>query len=202
MRKRSIFILICWIILGFFLYIGYAENFDLPILNLPPAYSYLPALLQTQESTIVFLITGLVLGIVSIAMFFSKPDDAYVRRQIREFEGKKQDPDKKPRKVVSSGIGTSIRNGITRYSKRYSKSQAAIEREASKLTMEEAWIGLRDSYWDGRIKSLKKLEPDIHKEIIYWENHLNDYNTYMAMKLIFKLPYYEYDFWVRRNIRT
>ena len=75
MRKRSIFILICWIILGFFLYIGYAENFDLPILNLPPAYSYLPALLQTQESTIVFLITGLVLGIASILcgfiMFFS-----------------------------------------------------------------------------------------------------------------------------------
>ena len=68
--------------------------------------------------------------------------------------------------------------------------------------MEEAWIGLRDSYWEGRIKSLKKLEPDIHKEIIYWENHLNDYNTYMAMKLIFNLPYYEYDFWVRRNIRT
>lgn len=82
---------------------------------------------------------------------------------------------------------------------RYSKYGLASEKKAEELTIEEAFRGLRDSLWEMRRKYLKKEHPEVYKEIIYWENHLKEYNLYLGMKWLFGIPFGEYDHWVRRE---
>lgn len=65
------------------------------------------------------------------------------------------------------------------------------------MSKQEAFIELRKSFWIFRRDSLRRFEPKIFEEITYWETHLEDYLTYMGLKLIFGLPYKEHDFWVK-----
>jgi len=68
MRKAVFFIVLCWAAFGFFLYLGYSESYGLPQFDLPIEYAYLPEALRTQESAIILLISGLLMGLVSYAV--------------------------------------------------------------------------------------------------------------------------------------
>lgn len=100
--------------------------------------------------------------------------------------------------TTKRGVGMRIIDGIESYSYRYLETEAVIERRANELTQQEAWEGLRKSFWDTRRKTLRNLYPEIYRGMVYWEQHLDEYHTYMGMKLVFNLPYEEHDFWVRR----
>lgn len=96
-------------------------------------------------------------------------------------------------------MGVSIVDGVTRYSRRFTQSPAMLEAIAREYTMEEAWIKLRTDFWDTKRRNLKRFNPEIYEQIMYWENHLDEYYVYMNMKRLFDLPYVDNDFWVRRR---
>lgn len=78
------------------------------------------------------------------------------------------------------------------------ESEWEIRRKASYLTVEEAWRGARDAFWEVRRESLQMFLPHIYKEIMYWENRPDQYVQYMGFKYLFNIPYVEHDFWVRK----
>lgn len=214
MRKAAFFILICWAAFGFFLYLGYSENFDLPQFDLPIEYAYLPMTLRTQESAVILFISGLVLGLISYAIIFPS-NSAYNTRgvndeippqlgksidsMIRKHGIKTSTHVSQINRVQKSKMGVSIIDGVTRYSRRYTPSPAMLEEIAREYTIEEAWAILRTDFWDTKRRNLKRFNPEIYNQIMYWENHLDEYFVYMNMKLLFNLPYVENDFWVRRR---
>ncbi|MCK4415508.1 MAG: hypothetical protein KAY32_18375 [Candidatus Eisenbacteria sp.] len=104
----------------------------------------------------------------------------------------------KPVQTTKRGVGMRIIDGIESYSYRYLETEAAIQRKANELTQQEAWEGLRKSFWDTRRKALREVYPEIYRGMVYWEQHLDEYHTYMGIKFVFDLPYKEHDFWVRR----
>lgn len=227
MRKAAFFILLCWAAFGFFLYLGYSENFDLPQFDLPIEYAYLPMVLRTQKSAIIFGISGLALGLISYAIIFPSNGTYYTRGPRRDafryrsdqWAGDKVSPQlsksidsmikkhginpstrfPETNRVQNGKMGMAIIDGRTVYSRRFSQSPAMLEKRASDFTIEEAWAILRTDFWDTKRRNLKRFNPEIYEQIMYWENHLDEYFIYMNMKLLFNLPYVENDFWVRRR---
>jgi len=96
-------------------------------------------------------------------------------------------------------MGVAIIDGVTIYSRRFTQSPAMLERIASEYTVAEAWALLRTDFWDTKRRTLKRFNPEIYEQIVYWENHLDEYFVYMNMKRLFNLPCLEQDFWVRRG---
>jgi len=215
MRKYSFFILLCWAVFIFFLYLGYSENFDLPRFELPIEYAYLPMALRTQESAIMLLISGLVLGLFSFAILFPSKRADYaggvydeISPEVRKLIDlptaghEKHDPTSVPKIIRGNKakMGTAIIDGRTVYSRRFTQSPDALEKMASEHTVEEAWAILRTDFWDTKRRNLKRFNPEIYEQIMYWESHLDEYFVYMNMKRLFNLPYLEQDFWVRRKL--
>jgi len=214
-KARTILIVLCWAAYGFFLYLGYSEIFDLPQIELPIEYAYLPVALRTFESEIMLLISGLVLGLISYAILFpSNPTDLTgvvndeippkLEKLIDSMTKGLEKYEPKPFPEITRGkaaeVGTAIIDGITKHSRRIPPSPAALEKKASEYTVDEAWAILRTDYWDTKRRTLKRFNPEIYEQIMYWENHLDEYFVYMNMKLLFNLPYLEHDFWVRRKL--
>lgn len=94
-------------------------------------------------------------------------------------------------------------DGVMRYSRHGPLWYERIRRIGRKLEREmsvkDAWEGLRDDFWETRMKALREVRPEIYEEIMYWEEHLDEYLFYMGFKLLFDIPYKEQDMWVRRN---
>lgn len=89
-----------------------------------------------------------------------------------------------------------IIDGTERYSRRKGYSERELEMMAKEVTQEEAWSTLRDSFWKVRRDSIKQFQPEKYAEMLYWEAHLDDYFTYMGLKLVFDDTYEDTDFWV------
>lgn len=203
MRKATFFIILCWATFGFLLYLGYSET----LIDLPIEYAYLPMVLRTQESTIILLIFGLVLGLVSYAVVFPSNHNYYTKGVNDEV------PPKLSKSIDSSvtklenqiirgkvrELGWTIIEGRIVYSHRYTQSPSMLEKRANEYTVEEAWAILRTDFWDTKRRNLKRFNPEIYEQIMYWEDHLDEYFVYMNMKLLFNIPYLESDFWVRRR---
>lgn len=90
-------------------------------------------------------------------------------------------------------------HGYTSKPRKGSEHELDIKRKAEELTKEEAWSELSESFWDTRREALKQFQPEIYKEIRYWETHLDDYNTRIGMMWVFGIPFGEHDLWVRRD---
>jgi len=214
LRKAPILILVCWIVFGFLLYLGYGEVYELPQIDLPTEYAYLPEALSTQTSTIAFVISGLVLGLVSYAVIFPSnrtysPRVAHdevspqlsksIDSMIKKYGIKTTTRFPKINRLQREKMGVAIIDGVTIYSRRFTQSPAMLERIASEYTVAEAWALLRTDFWDTKRRTLKRFNPEIYEQIVYWENHLDEYFVYMNMKRLFNLPCLEQDFWVRRG---
>jgi len=112
-----------------------------------------------------------------------------------------------PKQISSTKQETEImrpyqREGIHGYTRKPRKGpelELHIQKEAGRLTKEEAWSELSESFWDTRREALKQFQPEIYKEIRYWETHLDDYNTRIGMMWVFGIPLGKYDLWVRRR---
>jgi len=89
-----------------------------------------------------------------------------------------------------------IVDGTERYSRRKGFSERELEMMAKEYTVEEAWTALRDSFWKVRRDSIKQFQPEKYAEMLYWEAHLDDYFTYMGLKLIYNEKYKDTDCWV------
>ena len=219
MGKKGIAVASCILILtGIAVYIGHAEQFGLTSIELPPELCEIERILKDPELSLLIYVAGIGSSIISyfllkpkqrigwgpkIGSFQEKrkpsgpypfhPDDLSKRSSLRK---PRQEEFREPR---PSSMRTYIEDGVIKYSRHGPVPPNEILRRAESFSAKEAFRELRDSFWESRRKYLRKHQPDIYKEIRYWEMHFDEYLVYMAIKWIFDIPYKDHDFWVKRQ---
>jgi len=196
MGKKGLVVASCiLIVVGIMVYIGHADQLGLTPIELPPEFGGLERILMDPSISPAIYAMGISFSLI-FCFLLKEPKELKSETKLRNktnFVGRYQEP----RKTQFSSMRTYIKEGVIKYSRHGPIPDSELLRRAESLSKEEAFIELRDSFWETRRKGLRKHRPDILKEIRYWEDHYDEYFVYMAIKWVFDIPYGERDFWVR-----
>lgn len=216
MGKKGLAVASCILIVtGIAVYIGHAEQFGLTSIELPPELWEIERILKDPELSLVIYVVGIGSGIISYFLLKPKQRSGWGAKivsfqeeqklsRLHPFHPKDSEVSRslerpRHREVRPSSMRTYIEDGVMKYSRHGPIPPNEILRRAESFSAKEAFRELRDSFWESRREYLQKHQPNIYKEIRYWEMHLDEYLVYMAIKWVFDIPYKDHDFWVKRQ---
>jgi len=200
-NKKGLVVASCFLIVtAIAFYIGNASKFGMEPLALPSELQEIEKILKNPDYSIGIYVVGIILSIFSY--FLVSPKQEFLRSKKlyqEEISSKPREHIGRPSaQITSSKMKTYVEGGVIKYSRYGPTPPSESIKRVEELSVQEAWTEFRDSYWEVHRENLSRFHPLIYKEVRYWEEHYDEYMTYMGFKLLFKLPYKKQDFWVKR----